>query len=85
MCDCIQKLEEKMVEIQPLKDKVVTKAKINTMLQFLPGRIVSRPVIECFLTVEGLKKEKTMNLAYSHCPFCGTAYDFEKKEEVDNG
>lgn len=85
MCDCIEKIEAKMVEIQPLKDKVVTKAKINTMLQFLPGKIVSRPVIECLLTVEGLKKEKVMNISYPHCPFCGEKFDNTENEEVDNG
>ncbi len=63
-----------MVEIQPLKNKVVTKAKINTVFQFLKNKVISRPVIECFLTVEGMKKEKKMNVAYTYCPFCGRPF-----------
>lgn len=71
------------MERQPIQGKVVTDAKIKSGFQFIGNKIESVPLIECVLTIEGQKREKTINLVYSHCPFCGVKYKEEK--EVNNG
>lgn len=84
MCDCIEVFEKKFVDEQPLEGRKILKATINKMLQFKPGKLIARPVIEMLLNIEGLKKEKVFNVAYSFCPFCGVSFDSEEgKEESD--
>ena len=83
-CDCIQKIEEDLVEKQPLEGRNILSAKVNCVYEFGVGTLKKRPVIEVVLSIEGRKSDLKMNISYSYCPFCGASMKDETRKEVTN-
>lgn len=84
-CNCVTDLENKVVQDQPIKGKVVQKATLRKLLTFNnEGGLSYRPCIEMELELEGRKRPQTIEIAYSFCPFCGESIA-EKEEEDKDG
>ena len=81
-CDCLEKLEKKLVDggIQ-FSNRKIMKARLRSIFAFEKNKMVRRPCIEMIVQLEGLKKEKTVEIAHGHCPFCGTLYETKEGGE----
>lgn len=79
MCSCVENLEKRIVSEQPLKDKVITKARLKSqVLLFKSSQVVTSSILE--LEVEGRKRPIDQNVIHSFCPFCGKPYNKDGKE-----
>lgn len=74
-CDCLDKIEAKILENQPFTNLVVTKAKFDTTFQLAENRLIERPILEITLSVEGRKHPVKKDVAYIFCPFCGKKFE----------
>lgn len=72
MCQCIKKLEERVVKEQPFENLKITEAKITSAALFFDGG--TKMIGEMEVTVEGRKRPLKKNIVYSHCPLCGEKY-----------
>lgn len=81
MCSCVENLEKRMVDEQPvLKDRLITNATLQNQVWLVQSaQIVTSSIIE--LKVEGRKSPVKQNVIHSYCPFCGSPYNKEKEVE----
>jgi len=70
-CNCIKEVEDKILELQPLKGKHILKAKLPVILQFSKGTMLTRLGIQMEATIAGRKAPMKIDMAYAFCPFCG--------------
>lgn len=75
MCDCIKNIEKKILDVQPLPNRKIIKAKVaQGLYQSREGRLEARPVIRFDCRVEGYKAYKQIDQVIEYCPFCGEKY-----------
>jgi hypothetical protein len=85
-CNCIELVKDKIIEVQPLKDKKIIDAKLPTSLNLIGKKLHTVLTIEAKCTVHNRKAPIKLLMNYSYCPFCGKACvgDFEEPIAQDD-
>lgn len=70
MCKCIDEISEKLREHYDGKfKKPIESVKLQTLLNFTRGSVDTYTEVK--IALSGQKKEETLSLAHTYCPFCG--------------
>lgn len=70
-CNCINELTTKLRDHYDGKfKKPIESVRLQTMLNFTRGSVDT--CTEVTIALVGQKKEETVTLAHTYCPFCGT-------------
>jgi hypothetical protein len=72
MCDCIKKIEKKILKQEFKYKKVIAARFISGALMFSTGKVHSCSEVE--IQIEGQKKKGIQKVIHTYCPFCGVKY-----------
>ena len=75
MCTCIDDLTKKLKELYngKFKKKDIENISINTLISF-SGK-AGETFSEATISLVGQKKEHSIVIAHTYCPFCGEMYE----------
>ena len=76
MCKCVEELTNKLKVYYngKFKKKDIEDIRINTLISF-DGGPENQTYTDVIISVIGQKKEYSVIMAHSHCPFCGEKYE----------
>lgn len=69
-CNCVKKLEEQASQMD-WKGKKVVEAKLHGIFSMSPPKMEFFTSSELNVKLEGMKKETTIEIRHTYCPFCG--------------
>lgn len=71
MCNCIQEMEQRIIQEQPVKRLEIIRAKFPRSIFAKNGRHEMRYQFKVSCMGRGFKGRKFHDVFITHCPFCG--------------